>query len=1550
MGRYPTGPNPVCAPPECHPRIHDWSAQPGLLVLYSFWAFFGLFSLAWFVGRWLALVYSRKTRGDPKAEGGRQMSIVGYKDHWVGTSVYFLWVLFSLHWVALYLVIVIDHRWDCQFGGWDNLCFEGQHFITGNTLNNQRAMFTVWMCFLAWLVFLLLSKDQLRNWFRLQGVSLREASHLFIQVKASRPPPSEGPASSVVARVLQFVRRSLPQRFQKSANAALGQGSGIRCTTVVVRPLEFHFEGAGGKGGGNGSEQRGELCPGFLHRFVVFEGSRFLLWAHEGKEGCRRIDVKMPSTCRGLHDLSSGLSDGEAARLKAIEGANEIPFEPESLMTLVAKEFFGGFYIYQLAIYMVWIWYGNIVVAPATGLLIVATGLIKASVVRNNQVTLQRVSKHSSVERVYRGGRWTDVPSEDIMHGDIIHVKEGGWTVPCDIALVRGAAVCNEAALTGEAHPVEKRQVPTDPRVVFDSTAKASAAFQVFAGTTVMETSHLEEMEKEGKGKREGRSESQAESPDCCLDSPPFPSPVLHFSEDNGQVVGGKETRQKPGDEKRTVEGQRETEGSSLTQSLHMHKQRTGEETNGKAGERRLSRAETGDPMREEGEGSEERGETEGRAEEGWGDKTAVGIVVAQGIHTAKGRLVSSILFPEEVKFKFEEDLPLVVLGMVFYGVLVFITSMRLMVLAGSKSSWLDQWALAVTTMSQVITPLLPVVLVAGPLRAAHRLAQRGISCLQPGRTTCAGNVRVMCFDKTGTLTKESLDFLGVVPLSFQGTGRSEAASDKAKSKETDSTRPFCLADEPVLPSLLRDSADIPEKRSVTRKGRQGTPVVSTPFEGGVLQIIVSPATPLSQPSDVSREDKIKISRTTSSSETSAPPVDSHSPTVSSQELLYYATASCHSVGSFQGGLVGSQVEVQMFRNSGWTFSSAALDRHRAVPFRAERNLEGPRWPGSSNAGQLCVLKKFEFDHGRQLMSVVVALPQERGEALYFALAKGSFEALSGASVPESVPADATERAKSLALDGCYVLAMGGRQLSKETVAAILCDDLGREDVEAEFGFLGLLLFRNELKSDSSAAVQQLREGDVRVVIVTGDNAECGNYIARELGLLDRCKQVLLAEVCDGGTVDDVTWSDISPEGEQGLRTWDVLRQEEDLRSGRLELSITGKAFRALLAEKTRVEKERAQTHTPHDTRVDKWDLVTSAFSGTVLDRALFFTRVFARMSPDDKVEVVELFKGRGLTVGMCGDGGNDCGALKAAHVGVALSDAEASVVSPFTDKNKSCAAVVDLLRFGRCALHVSFSCVKYLLLYGLLASVLQLTCRYWGIFIAQLSYFMIDIVAVLFVGYAISLAHPKKRLVPSRPTASLLGAINLWSLFGVFLICFAFFVGALFLMQTWEGFVPWPAELTDSWRFWLLTDNWESTGVYTMMYLQYITGALIFSFGHKYRRALWNQWPLLVVWAVLYGFTVGLLLAPENVLSRAFHLAQEQFNRPNPDNPYWRLYQERGGNPSPAMSVWQRGSLVLLAVGSHLACALWQKSVVEGPIGAAVRKKFPSVRIRFPV
>jgi P-type E1-E2 ATPase len=87
-------------------------------------------------------------------------------------------------------------------------------------------------------------------------------------------------------------------------------------------------------------------------------------------------------------------------------------------------------------------------------------------------------------------------------------------------------------------------------------------------------------------------------------------------------------------------------------------------------------------------------------------------------------------------------------------------------------------------------------------------------------------------------------------------------------------------------------------------------------------------------------------------------------------------------------------------------------------------------------------------------------------------------------------------------------------------------------------------------------------------------------------------------------------------------------------------------------------------------------------------------SQIFARTSPEQKTQLTQFFIDRGYYVGMCGDGyavkwflvaeilsANDCGALKAAHVGLALSDAEASVVAPFTSKKKSVSDVEYLIR-----------------------------------------------------------------------------------------------------------------------------------------------------------------------------------------------------------------------------------------------------------------------------
>ncbi|KAK3240843.1 hypothetical protein CYMTET_49346 [Cymbomonas tetramitiformis] len=149
-------------------------------------------------------------------------------------------------------------------------------------------------------------------------------------------------------------------------------------------------------------------------------------------------------------------------------------------------------------------------------------------------------------------------------------------------------------------------------------------------------------------------------------------------------------------------------------------------------------------------------------------------------------------------------------------------------------------------------------------------------------------------------------------------------------------------------------------------------------------------------------------------------------------------------------------------------------------------------------------------------------------------------------------------------------------------------------------------------------------------------------------------------------------------------------------------------------------------------------------------------------------MDVITMHRTVGLITGMCGDGGNDCGALRIAHAGVSLSEADASLVSPFTSQTKSAASCVDLLREGRASLHTSFACYKFLITYGQLFSILKLICFWYGVIMCNLKYLMIDGVAVLTLSYTMTLSQPLKKLGKDRPTSSLLGPVTVTSVLGM--------------------------------------------------------------------------------------------------------------------------------------------------------------------------------------
>ncbi|TNN25653.1 putative cation-transporting ATPase 13A2 [Liparis tanakae] len=131
------------------------------------------------------------------------------------------------------------------------------------------------------------------------------------------------------------------------------------------------------------------------------------------------------------------------------------------------------------------------------------------------------------------------------------------------------------------------------------------------------------------------------------------------------------------------------------------------------------------------------------------------------GFFTAKGSLVSSIMHPQPIDFRFYRDSGkfLLLLGLVaFLG-----TIYSVVILCLYNVTWLSLVIRSLDIVTIAVPPALPAAITTGTIYAQRRLKRQGIFCISPPRINICGKVSVFCFDKTGTLTEDGLDVWGVM-------------------------------------------------------------------------------------------------------------------------------------------------------------------------------------------------------------------------------------------------------------------------------------------------------------------------------------------------------------------------------------------------------------------------------------------------------------------------------------------------------------------------------------------------------------------------------------------------------------------------------------------------------------------------------------------------------------------------------------------------------------------------------------------------------------------
>ncbi|KAJ3308527.1 hypothetical protein HDU76_003893, partial [Blyttiomyces sp. JEL0837] len=188
---------------------------------------------------------------------------------------------------------------------------------------------------------------------------------------------------------------------------------------------------------------------------------------------------------------------------------------------------------------------------------------------------------------------------------------------------------------------------------------------------------------------------------------------------------------------------------------------------------------------------------------------------------------------------------------------------------------------------------------------------------------------------------------------------------------------------------------------------------------------------------------------------------------------LERAVAACHSLNDVSGELVGSPIEIELFRATGWTLSQdahAVSYKGHAVPIVAKvsrrsrltnsatpapspanpafpETLRTPSQmsfqqlplsptvanPNMSDPDDVFILRRFEFDAHLQRSSVLFKVG---GSDRLHAVCKGSPEAIRNLCNQSTVPPNYHEAYSSYAAKGWYVLALGIRTFEDPDVVS----------------------------------------------------------------------------------------------------------------------------------------------------------------------------------------------------------------------------------------------------------------------------------------------------------------------------------------------------------------------------------------------------------------------------------------------------------------------------------------------------------------------------------
>ncbi len=183
----------------------------------------------------------------------------------------------------------------------------------------------------------------------------------------------------------------------------------------------------------------------------------------------------------GLGATLAGLSSAEAAERLAAAGPNAVRSHHARALTVLARQVRSPLLVLLVGAASLSFFVGDRADAVIIGVIVsLSVGLGFVNEYRAERATEALHSRLRHLAVVRRDGEWTSCDVTEVVPGDLVRLGAGA-VVPADVRIVSANALaCDEAILTGESMPADKRAEPAGPDARLDEMAPCA-----FMGTVV---------------------------------------------------------------------------------------------------------------------------------------------------------------------------------------------------------------------------------------------------------------------------------------------------------------------------------------------------------------------------------------------------------------------------------------------------------------------------------------------------------------------------------------------------------------------------------------------------------------------------------------------------------------------------------------------------------------------------------------------------------------------------------------------------------------------------------------------------------------------------------------------------------------------------------------------------------------------------------------------------------------------------------------------------------------------------------------------------------